>query len=177
MREKRKPNLFCLFLYRDDKIRKRFRYRFTCSIRMRLLPMAELYAFSSCVSLWFLLAFTGIRLLEWILAIPWYPLSAMTVVSDANGNRLSLNMVKSCSCPCAKNTHTISSVAPSTTTCALSVCFFFFPENAFRCFFLDVLSRTRSHQPKRCWEHRPHLERVWRVAQTNHSFPPMPAAK
>ena len=64
MRETLSVNRLRLFLYREERMRKRLRYRLMCSIKILALAREALKTWSISVILLFLEALTGIRLMK-----------------------------------------------------------------------------------------------------------------
>ena len=64
MRETLSVNRLRLFLYREERMRKRLRYRLMCSIKIIALAREALKTWSISVILLFLEALIGIRLMK-----------------------------------------------------------------------------------------------------------------
>ena len=64
MRETLSVNRLRLFLYREERMRKRLRYRLMCSIKILALAREALKTWSISVILLFLEALIGIRLMK-----------------------------------------------------------------------------------------------------------------
>lgn len=111
MRETLSVNRLRLFLYREERMRKRLRYRLMCSIKILALAREALKTWSISVILLFLEALIGIRLMKWILCIPLYALSARIQRSSWIIVLLSLKILKSCIFPLAKATFRTSFVS------------------------------------------------------------------